>query len=69
MHVWAELWPNLAANVLWMPVAWLYHRLAIAPRFRALREHQAALHRQHEALLIQHVLNTPPGAGQEGASP
>jgi hypothetical protein len=46
----------LAANVIWVPVAWVYHRLAVVPRFRRLHEHQAALHRQHEELLIKHVI-------------
>ncbi|NUR65150.1 MAG: hypothetical protein HOQ47_05265 [Streptomyces sp.] len=67
MHVWSELWPNLAANVLWVPVAWAYHRVAIVPRFRALREHQATLHRQHEELLLQHVLGSET-ANKEGAA-
>lgn len=55
MHVWAELWPNLAANVLWAPLVWIHHRV-MARNIRALREHVTALHRQHEELLVQHLL-------------
>jgi hypothetical protein len=27
MRVWDEIWPNLAANVLWVPLAWVHHVL------------------------------------------
>jgi hypothetical protein len=34
--VWGQIWPNLAANVLWVPVAALHHLL--------MRRHIARLH-------------------------
>lgn len=64
---WGQTWPNLLANVLWVPVAWMYHRLVVARKFRELREHQTALHRQHEELLVQHVLGRAEGAQQYAA--
>jgi hypothetical protein len=26
LSTWNQTWPNLLANVLWVPVAWLHHR-------------------------------------------
>ena len=65
-HVWAQLWPNLAANVLWAPLVWIHHRV-MTRNIRSLREHVTALHRQHEELLLQHVLG-PAETKQEGAA-
>lgn len=59
MHVWSELWPNLAANVLRAPLVWIHHRVMVR-HIRGLREHVATLHRQHEELLVQHVLGSRP---------
>lgn len=36
---WLQLWPNLAANVIWVPVAWLHHVLS--------RRHTAKLQAEH----------------------
>lgn len=54
---WTVTWPNLLANVLWVPVVWVHHRI-MSRRVRDLRAHVTALHRQHEELLVQHVLGS-----------
>lgn len=59
MQVWAELWPNLAANVVWVPFAavWAWaHRRWSKRHMQYLRDHITALHRQHEELLLKHIL-------------
>lgn len=35
---WSAIWPNLAANVLWVPLAWVHHRLM---RRQADQHHEA----------------------------
>lgn len=65
---WTATWPNLLANVLWVPVVVVHHRL-MKRHLRALREHQAVLHRQQERLLVEHVLGPAAGAEQEGVTP
>ena len=65
---WLQIWPNLAANVLWVPVVGLHH-LIMSRRVRDLRAHVSALHRQHEQLLVRHVLGPAAGADQEGVGP
>lgn len=66
---WGQVWPNLLASVIWAPIAlaagWAYHQRVLKPHFQRLREHQTALHRQSEALLIQHVLGR---TGEEEAA-
>lgn len=62
---WTATWPNLLANVLWVPVVAVHHR-AMKRHIRALRDHNAALHRQHEELLIKHVIG--PASDAEPAS-
>jgi ribosomal protein S15P/S13E len=50
--VWAQLWPNLAANVLWVPVAavwaWAHRRWS--------KKHMAILH-ERIVELRQHIEN------------
>lgn len=65
---WDQTWPNLLANVLWIPVVWVHHRV-MTRHIRGLREHVAVLHRQHEELLIKHVIGPAAGTGQEGVRP
>lgn len=64
---WSATWPNLLANVLWVPVVAIHHKV-MTRRIRALRQHVTTLHAQHEQLLVRHVLG---GAGieQEGGKP
>lgn len=66
---WAQVWPNLLASALWAPIAvaagWLYHQRVLKPHFQRLHEHQTGLHRQTEALLVNHVIG---GTKQEAAS-
>lgn len=64
---WTATWPNLLANVLWIPVVWIHHKV-MTRRIRALRQHVTALHDQHEQLLVRHVLKTGADAEQEGAA-
>lgn len=45
---WGQVWPNLAANVLWVPLAALHH-LAIKRHSRRLH----AQYRQHIEALIK----------------
>ena len=61
---WSATWPNLLANVLWIPVVWVHHKV-MTRRIRALHQHVTTLHAQHEELLVQHVLGGA-GTGQEG---
>lgn len=65
---WGQIWPNLAANILWVPLVWAHH-LVMSRRVRDLRQHVTTLHAQHEALIVQHVLGrTTAGTKQEGAA-
>jgi hypothetical protein len=36
VSMWGQIWPNLAANVIWVPAAWLHHVL--------IRRHITRLH-------------------------
>jgi len=59
MTVWAQLWPNLLANIIWVPLAaaWAWaHRRWSKRHIALLRDHITALQRQHEELLINHIL-------------
>lgn len=40
---WQQVWPNLAGNVLWVPVAGVHHWLT--------RRHIRTLHSQHREML------------------
>ncbi|EST24398.1 hypothetical protein [Streptomyces roseochromogenus] len=40
---WLQVWPNLAANVLWVPVVGVHHWLTCR-HLRALHEQQRHLH-------------------------
>lgn len=42
---WVQVWPNLAANVLWVPLVWIHHRV-MSRRVQALHQHVTALHEQ-----------------------
>ncbi|MDI5965709.1 hypothetical protein [Streptantibioticus silvisoli] len=42
---WASLWPNLAANVIWVPVAALHHVM--------IRRHTTRLHHQQTQRIEQ----------------
>lgn len=64
---WTATWPNLLANVLWVPVVWVHHRV-MARRIRALHRHVTVLHDRHEQLLIRHALGPATGAEQEGVT-
>lgn len=64
---WDQTWPNLLANVLWVPVVAIHHKV-MTRRIRALRQHVTALHDEHVQLLVQHVIKTGDGAQQEGAA-
>ena len=44
---WTATWPNLLANVLWVPVVWVHHRVMK----RHITQLHAA-HRQHIQTLI-----------------
>lgn len=68
VSTWAATWPNLLANVLWIPVVWVHHRV-MTRHIRGLREHVAVLHRQQEQLLVKHVIGPADGAEQEGMTP
>lgn len=48
LSAWGQVWPNLAANVIWVPVVGVHHWLT-RRHLRALREEQRRLHR-----LIEH---------------
>lgn len=45
---WSSIWPNLAANILWIPLVGVHHVL--------LRRHVARLHHQHTAR-IERAIN------------
>lgn len=51
VSTWTATWPNLLANVLWIPAVWLAHR-AWATGLRTERQMHAEyverLHQQHE---------------------
>jgi hypothetical protein len=49
MNAWSQIWPNLAANVVWAPLVWLHHRV-MTRRIHSLREHVTALHQQQEGV-------------------
>jgi hypothetical protein len=55
MSAWAQIWPNLAANVIWVPLVWLHHHV-MAGRVQALKQHVTVLHEQHEQL-IRHAFD------------
>lgn len=40
--VWAQVWPNLITEAMWVPIAWLYHRW--------MKRHLAAVHTAVEEL-------------------
>lgn len=65
---WSQLWPNLAANVVWAPLVWVHHRV-LTRHVRALRQHVTALHAQHEALIVRHVLGGAVAVEEKGAVP
>lgn len=45
MHVWSQVWPNLLANVIWVPVAaWWAHSRVTRTVEHLLREHRQELH-------------------------
>ncbi|WP_290646736.1 hypothetical protein [Aquabacterium sp.] len=52
MSVWSALWPNLLANVLWVPVVWAYHKV----NNRRHADHIRQLHQEHRRD-IQLLLN------------
>jgi hypothetical protein len=57
--VWSEVWPNLAANVLWVPIVGIHHMLT-RRHLRVLREQQRQLHHhltQKEATDGTHARN------------
>ncbi|MFE9448256.1 hypothetical protein [Streptomyces sp. NPDC006739] len=64
---WTATWPNLLANVLWIPIVAIHHKV-MSRRIRALRQHVTALHQQHEVLLVQHVLGPAAETEQEGGA-
>ena len=64
VSTWDQTWPNLLANVLWVPVVAVHHKL-MTRRVRALHQHVTALHAQQEQLIVRHVV----GAQQEGETP
>ncbi len=42
---WGQIWPNLAANVLWVPLAALHHR--------RMKRHIRRLHEEHREQVRQ----------------
>ena len=42
-YVLQQLWPNLAANVIWVPLAWIHHRM-MNKKLEEVKQHVAALH-------------------------
>ncbi|MEU0818974.1 hypothetical protein [Streptomyces mirabilis] len=40
---WDQTWPNLLANVIWVPLAWAHHV--------AMKRHLGRLHEQHRQLI------------------
>lgn len=51
-HTWTAVWPNLAANVLWVPLVALHHILMRRHVDRRQAETHARLDAQDEALNI-----------------
>lgn len=49
-HTWAAVWPNLAANVLWVPLVAIHHVLMRRHVDRCHAETHARLDAQDEAL-------------------
>ncbi|MFE2969927.1 hypothetical protein ACFXKC_40920 [Streptomyces sp. NPDC059340] len=64
---WDQTWPNLLANVLWVPAVWIHHQV-MTRHIRALRQHVTALHAQQEQLIVRHVIGAAAGPEQEGAA-
>jgi hypothetical protein len=42
LYVLQQLWPNLAANVIWVPLAWLHHRM-INRKLKEVKDNVAIL--------------------------
>ncbi|WP_369387451.1 hypothetical protein AB5J72_07450 [Streptomyces sp. CG1] len=53
-RAWLQVWPNLAANVIWVPVVGVHHWLTRL-HLRALHERQCRLH---------HLVEQKEGEGQ-----
>lgn len=45
---WLQVWPNLAANCVWVPVAYIHHRKVMGK----MAEHSAKMLRQQRLVTI-----------------
>jgi hypothetical protein len=44
---WSAVWPNLAADVIWVPLVWLWHRTHLARALEKQRDHFVRELREH----------------------